>query len=126
MEYVVGVFVGIAMLGIAQIIFGIIDKRKDARVQRRVQASRENYEKIEKIINSLPPYKFAVNRDEKGWRWEVLYLYVARGMTYYYKPLDNTYGHEQTKQAAIEAGRARCEELTNIKKWKEEREVYSL
>lgn len=126
MEYAIGIFVGVGMLAVAKVIFGIIDKRDNKRIEQERAERREAYKKFEQKIDSLPPYKFAVNRDRDGWKWEVLYLYVGRGHTYHYDPVINESGHEQTKEAAIATGRDRCEQLTNIKKWKEQREVYTI
>jgi hypothetical protein len=126
MEYIAGIFIGVAILGVAKVIFGIMDKLDNKRIEQERSQRREVYKKFEQKIDSLPPYKFAVNRDRDGWKWEVLYLYVGRGHTYHYDPVLNASGNEQTKEAAIAAGRASCEQYTNIKNWKEQREVYSL
>ena len=126
MEIVLGFVLGISFFILTQVVVRSIEAKMLAKKEQQFAQAREGYKNFEKLIDSLPHYKFAVNKDDKGWKWEVLYLYVGRGLTYRYEPVSNAYGHELTKEAAIEAGRSRCEQLTNIKKWKEQREVYSL
>ena len=78
------------------------------------------------------PYKFSIVRETIGWRWDVLYLHRGRANYVSYRTMENVnladpaYGYEPTKEQAIEAGRRRCEQLTQVYKWRQDKEVYSL
>lgn len=125
MEIILGIFTGISIFLIVQIIFNILEEKRNNRENEERLKRKEYYEKFEKEVSSKNPYKFSVMRDEQGWKWEVLRLYVSRGLNYDYRPFGVS-GHTQTKEEAIEAGRKECHKYTEIKRWKEEREIYSL
>jgi hypothetical protein len=78
------------------------------------------------------PYKFSITKDPEGWRWEILSIYWTwRGGSYFYEPLnykgyrDPVFGVESTREAAIEAGKKKCEQMTQIYMWRTQREVFS-
>lgn len=131
MEFIIGMLVGGIFLAIAIAIRNVRELKKDLQEEEYRQQRRKMYAAIEENSNS-EPYRFSVTRDEEGWRWEILRHYVSRGLTEDYVSLNyrghgkSVFGYESTQEDAVKAGRARCEQMTQACKWKEQREIYSL
>ena len=131
MEFVIGMLVGGILLALTLAIRNARELKKDLQDEEYRQQRKKMYEAIE-ANSSSEPYRFSVTRDEQGWRWEILRHYVSRGLIEDYVPMnyrgygEAIFGYEDTQENALKVGKTKCEELTQVYRWKQEKQVYSL
>lgn len=131
MEFIIGMLVGGILLALIIAIRNAREMKKALEEEQRYEERKKMFRQAERSF-SYDPYRFSVTREADGWRWEILRRYVSRSLTESYEPLnyrglgEAIFGYENTQQNALKAGKEKCEELTQIYRWRQEKQVYSL